>query len=96
VEQGAHRLGAGLVAADLAAQAQGFGALARPDARRLPRGGQVVVGADLIEVVVDVKARRDRHLSQAVTSSPMRRTRTLVSRGAQRPDQDHLSFDACV
>jgi hypothetical protein len=96
VEQGAHRLGAGLVAADLAAQAQGLGALAGPDARRLPRGGQVVVGADLIEVVVDVKARRDRHLSQAVTSSPMRRARTLVSCGAQRPGPRSSFFDACV
>jgi len=55
VEQRPHRLGAGLVAADLAAQPQGPGALAGPNARRLPCGGQVVVGADLIEVVIDVK-----------------------------------------
>jgi hypothetical protein len=95
VEQRPHHPGGGRVAADLAAQAQGPGALARPDARRLPRRGQVVVGADLIEVVVDVKPRRDRHLSQAVTSSPAP-GQHLVSRGAQRPGPRSSFFDACV
>ena len=72
VEQGPHHVGAGLVPADPAVQAQDCGAFAGPDAGRLPRGGQVVVGADLIEVVVDVKARRGCHLSHTVTSSPDR------------------------
>ena len=61
VVQGAHR-----IRVDFAGQAQVLGAGAHPHARRFPAGGQVVIGADLIKVVIDVETclqRQLRHLS---------------------------------
>ena len=85
VEQGPHHVLAGLVVADLAAQAERLGALARPDTGRLPIGSQVVIDADLIEVVVDIEPGRHRHLCHGLTSPAVAALVLLVSEAQREP-----------